>query len=132
MADGSVPIDETFVLELSSGVQSELLQGEMRPGFHINTYRLADGDKARMQAADDKLKVLKAESTGGNDLTFQASVQTSLAPDMPPPDNFSLTMYLRTHSAVDFVALGPEQIIDRDNPNAGHIFEPEGGGPALS
>lgn len=122
MADGSKPIDETFDLLPTEGVVCERLSAEMRPGFHIKTYKLNPADHDRMDAASNMLQKLKAESTGGNDLAFQAIVETQVKPGAEVPDAFSLTIYARSHKNVAFVPLSDEKIIRATDPDAGQLF----------
>ena len=122
MADGSVPVNETFALIETHGVDSPCLQREARAGFYFCTYRLDPADAARMHAADAAFKALKAKSTGGNQLTFQASVKTRMKPDAAAPENFSLTVFGRTHPDTDFMQLAEEQVVDRNDPNAATLF----------
>ena len=109
----ATPINEVFVMQPTSGIASDLLAAEQRPGFYISTYRLKDADKPRMHAADLELKALKAASTGGNELTFQAEAHTCVDPSGPMPQTYSLTLYVRTHPGVDFVTLSDEWLADR-------------------
>ncbi len=122
MTDGSHPIDETFVLYPTQDVNTPFLQRETREGFKMLTFRLADSDRERMRAAEQKLNQLKAQSTGGNELDFLATVQTRMVQGATPPETYSLTMYARSHRSVDFVPLGEETIVQRSDPNAAHLF----------
>ncbi|GAB5457287.1 MAG: hypothetical protein Hens3KO_03170 [Henriciella sp.] len=122
MADGSNPIDETFNLQPTQGVVCERLNAEMRPGFQITTYKLNPADHERMHAASQMLQKLKAESTGGNDLSFQAIVETQMKPGVETPDDFSLTIYARSHKNVAFAPLSEEKIIRPTDPDAGQLF----------
>ncbi len=133
MADGSNPIDEVFVLEETHNVQSPFLASEARDGYFVKTYRVKDQDRMRMHGASEKLEELKKNSTGGNDLHFLASVQTLPDPNKDLPDTFSLTVYGRSHKSFDFVPLGAEQKVSKDNPKATHLFarvDPEPNGQA--
>lgn len=122
MADGTSPIDEVFDLEETQGVTSGNLQREARPGFYFKTYRLKDIDRERMSAAQQKLDALRQQSSGGNELIFQASVQTRIAENIEPPETFSLTLYARSHPGVDFGQLAEERIVRRGDPDAGQLF----------
>ena len=123
-AEGEKPLDETFDLEPTSGIDSLMIASQQREGFYIRTYRLAETDKPRMAEADTTLQALKATSTGGNELQFQAEALTCVEPDVAMPEAYSLTMYVRTHSGVDFIALNQELLIDnRPDGSMAAMFE---------
>ncbi len=123
-AEGDKPLDEVFALEPTSGIASLMIASQQREGFYIRTYRLAEADKPRMAAADVTLQALKAASTGGNELQFQAVALTCVEPETAPPEAYSLTLYVRTHTDVDFIALSEEIRIGRqDEAAASEIFE---------
>ncbi|GAB5457289.1 MAG: hypothetical protein Hens3KO_03190 [Henriciella sp.] len=122
--DGNVPIEESFDLVETSNIESATLSGAAREGFYIRTYRLDDKDRPVMQAADAILQKLKQQSTGDNELTFQAVAHSCVEPDAPEPSQYSLTIYVRSHPGVDFVTLSEEWIADRDaNTVANPIFK---------
>ncbi len=112
-ATGEMPLNEVFQLTRTSGIDSPLITSERREGFYIHTYALAEADKPRMQTADRTLKALKAASTGGNELTFQAIAHTCVEPEMVVPEIYSLTVFMRSHPDVDFVTLSEEWLADR-------------------
>lgn len=112
-AQGERPLDEAFDLEQTHGVESALIATEQREGFYIRTYKLAEADMPRMGTADATLQALKAASTGGNELHFQAVALTCVEPDVALPDSYSLTLYVRTHTGVDFITLNQEVLLDR-------------------
>ncbi len=123
-AQGDKPLDEVFTLEPTSGIDSLMIASQQREGFHIRTYRLTEADKPRMAAADATLQALKAASTGGNELQFQAVALTCVEPEVKPPEAYSLTLYVRTHTNVDFIALSGEIRLDRKDEEAvSEIFE---------
>jgi len=112
-AAGEMPLNEVFVLDPTSGIESPLLTSVDYDGYYISTYALAEADKPRMHTADNTLKALKAASTGGNELRFQAVAHTCVEPEMEMPEIYSLTVFLRTHPDVDFVTLSEEWLADR-------------------
>ncbi len=124
-ATGEMPLNEIFVLAETSDIDSPLITAEQRAGYYIRTYALADTDKPRMHTADTTLKALKAASTGGNELRFQAIANTCVEPDMAMPETYSLTVFLRTHPDVDFVTLSEEWLADRqDTGSLSALFDP--------
>ena len=125
MANGTEPFNETFVLEETSGIDSPTLGDAQREGFYVRTFKLQEADKPRMASADTTLKRLKAESTGGNELTFNAVALTCVDPTFVAPDTYSLTVFVRTHPDVDFMLLGDEMVADREETGAlAALFSP--------
>ncbi len=118
MADGSHPIDETFVLKQTENVTCAHLQSEQRDSYRIDTFCLNLEDNDRMHAAQSKLMQLMANSTGGNDLDFKASANTFVKDQRDLPDSYTLTVYARSHPSVAFVTLGEEQLFKRDEPSS--------------
>lgn len=110
---GNVPIDESFSLVETNGIDSPTLDSAARDGFYVRTYKLSERDGILMGAADEILQRLKSQSTGDNELTFQAVAHSCVEPDAAEPNEYSLTMYVRSHPDVDFVTLSEEWIVER-------------------
>ncbi|MDJ0920582.1 MAG: hypothetical protein QNI84_05600 [Henriciella sp.] len=110
--DGQTKVDELLKLRETSGIESELLNAEAREGFYITTFALEDADKPAIAAADSVLQVMREEAPGQNDLTFQAIAHTCVEP-ASSPEQYSLTLFVRSHPDVDFVTLSNEWIMDR-------------------
>ncbi|MEM9939235.1 MAG: hypothetical protein AAF768_10335 [Pseudomonadota bacterium] len=119
--DGAAKVDELFKLRETSGLESALLDAEARDGFHIKTFALEETDKPAIAAADTVLQVMKEETPGENQLTFQAIAHSCVEPGAAP-EQYSLTIYVRSHPDVEFVTLNPELLADRNDPTLGDIM----------
>ncbi len=119
--DGNILLDEDFILEPTSGVESDMLSAEAREASVIRTFRLAEADKPRMAAADAQLKQRKAEAPGQNTLNLSGGTYSCAEPEETAPDVYSLSMYFRTAEDRDFVPMMGEMLIDKvaDSPFAG-------------
>lgn len=112
--DGDAKVDHLFQMTETEGVESALLASEARDGFYIRTFELEETDKPIVAAADATLQVMKEDTPGQNELTFQAIANTCVEPSAAP-EQYSLTVYVRSHPSVDFVTLSSEWIMDRSN-----------------
>lgn len=110
--DGDAKVDELFKMSETTGVESALLSAEARDGFYVRTFELAETDKPAIATADTVLQTMKEETPGQNELTFQAIANTCVEPDTSP-EQYSLTIYVRSHPGVDFVTLSSEWIMDK-------------------
>ncbi len=104
---------ENFILEPTFAVQSALLNNESRPTFNIATYKLTDEDKVRMQQTQAFLNQRKVEAPGESSLSLMGETKACAEPGTTPPEIYSLTMYFRSASDVDFVPLTVEMELDR-------------------
>lgn len=115
MGDGTVPIDETFVLTPDAAIESSVLNAARREGFYVARLRLDPADRARMGAAGDKLQELRKTSNGNNELTFNATAFTCVPQDVEAPDTYSLTVFARTSPDVEFITLSDEWLVERSD-----------------
>ena len=115
MADGSIPIDESFSLVPTQDITSPHLEAEIRDGFYIATFKLADADKARIHAAAQTLQEMKKVSSGDNELKLNAVAYTCFDETNATADDdtYSLSAYFRSAESVDFIDLTTEWLMIR-------------------
>lgn len=115
MGDGTVPIDETFVLTSDETIESSVLNAAQREGFYVARLRLDPNDRARMGAAGDRLQELRENSNGTNELVFNATAFTCVPTDADAPYTYSLTVFARTSPDVEFITLSDEWLVERSD-----------------
>lgn len=114
--DGIQQIDQEFTLVETFGLESPSLATEQRDEFLIRTFKLDPDDDDRMQANDALLQTYKQNSSGENELTFNAGAKTCAHPDIETPDQYRIAFFVRTAADVEFVPLSAgDLIVEREN-----------------
>lgn len=124
-ADGTVVLDETYVLAVLDAPEAEFLAPLSREGYAVHTFQLALADRARMADMQERLKALRQAAPGRNELTFSATARTCVAQGRPAPDALRFRVFLRSARMVDFVDVGGESTFrPGDGPGSAVLFAP--------
>lgn len=100
---------ETFVLQPINAALTPGLRGQARRGFAIERFRIADGDRARIDQFKREGGALRAGVPGKSSLNLKASAGMCRPVGGRQPDDVRMTFFFRVDPSQDYITLIDEQ-----------------------